>query len=128
MTIQEGRRAEASTWIDASPEDVWRIVANIESLGRYSTETSRTEWLPGSKRHQVGARFRGHNSNDRHEWHTDCAITELTEPIAFAFDVARQMKPAVSPPDGATPSPPKVGARGSLSHSSRQSSMTSRLR
>lgn len=88
MINQEGHSAEASTWIDASPEAVWRSVANIDGLGRYSPETSRTEWLPGSERHEVGARFRGHNSNDRHEWHTDCAITELTEPKAFAFDVA----------------------------------------
>lgn len=89
MTSQEeSHLAEASTWIDASPEAVWRIVANIQNLGRYSPETLRTEWLPGSKRHEVGARFRGHNSNDRHEWHTDCAITEFTAPRAFAFDVA----------------------------------------
>ena len=76
MSIQQGHSVEASTWIGASPEAVWRSVANIESLGRYSPETSRTEWLPGSDRHDVGARFRGFNSNDRNEWHTDCAITE----------------------------------------------------
>lgn len=87
MINQEGYSAEASTWIDASPEAVWRSVANIQGLRRYSPETSRTEWLPGSEGHKIGARFRGYNSNDRHEWHTDCLITEFTEPRAFAFDV-----------------------------------------
>lgn len=87
MTNQEEPSTEASTWIEASPEAVWRRVATIEALGRYSPETYRTEWLPGWQRHEVGARFRGHNSNDRHEWHTDCVISEFTEPEAFAFDV-----------------------------------------
>lgn len=88
MTSQEeGPSAEASTWIDAPPEAVWHRVANIQSLGRHSPETFRTEWLPGSERHEVGARFRGHNSNDRHDWHTDCVISEFTDPKAFAFDV-----------------------------------------
>jgi len=79
---------EASILIDASPADVWQSVANIANLGRYSPETHRVEWLPGSDSHEVGARFRGYNRNDRHEWHTDCEITEFTAPAAFAFDVA----------------------------------------
>lgn len=88
MTIEQTHSAEASTWIDATPKVVWKFVANVQNLGRYSPETSRTEWLPGSTRHEIGAGFRGHNENDRHEWHTDCVITEFTEPMAFAFDVA----------------------------------------
>lgn len=80
--------ARRSIWIDASPETVWEVVANVDNLGRYSPETNRTEWLDASRRHQVGARFRGHNSNDHHAWHTDCTITEFTEPSAFAFDVS----------------------------------------
>ncbi len=80
--------AEASIWIDAPPETVWQRVAMIQHLGRHSPETFETEWLPGSDRHEVGARFRGHNSNGRHDWHTDCVISEYTEPTAFAFDVA----------------------------------------
>jgi hypothetical protein len=80
----------ASIWIDAAPGDVWRRVANIANLGRYSPETTRTAWLPGSDRHEMGARFRGYNRNGRHQWHTDCVITEWTEFVAFAFDVARE--------------------------------------
>ena len=84
---EENHSAEAATWIHATPKAVWRIVASIHNLGRYSPETFATEWLPGSNRHEVGARFRGHNRNDRHEWSTDCAISEFTKPWAFAFDV-----------------------------------------
>ena len=80
--------AEASIWIDASPEVVWESVANIANLGRYSPETSRAEWLPGSVRHEVGARFRGHNDNGHHQWTTDCEISEFTAPASFGFDVS----------------------------------------
>lgn len=80
----------ASIWIAAAPDDVWRVVANIANFGRYSPETTSTDWLPGSDGHELGARFRGHNRNDRHQWHTDCEITEWSEPAAFAFDVAPQ--------------------------------------
>ncbi len=62
-------------------------MATIQNLSRHSPETIRTEWLPGSHRHEVGARFRGHNTNGRHHWHTDCTISEYTRPNAFAFDV-----------------------------------------
>lgn len=80
--------AEASVWIDAAVEAVWARVANIASLGRYSPETTRTEWLPGSTGHEVGARFRGYNANERHQWHTDCTIVGYVEPTEFAFGVA----------------------------------------
>lgn len=80
--------AKASIWIDAPPEAVWRNVANIQSLARHSPETFKTDWLSGSERHEVGAGFRGHNSNGRHNWSTDCVISEFAELHAFAFDVA----------------------------------------
>src|SRR6056297_857150 len=79
--------AEASTSVDAPPEDVWNCVATIQNLSHHSPETIRTEWLSGSQRHEVGARFRGHDTNGRHRWHTDCTISEYTEPTAFAFDL-----------------------------------------
>lgn len=91
MTDRTGTNVtEASIWVDASPAEVWQNVANIANLGRHSPETHRVEWLPGSDGHRVGARFRGYNRNDRHEWHTDCEITEFTAPAEFAFDVAPQ--------------------------------------
>lgn len=78
---------QASIWIDASPDVVWNHVADIATLPHHSPETTRTEWLPGSDRHEVGAAFRGYNSNGNYEWHADCAITEFAELEVFAFSV-----------------------------------------
>jgi len=78
---------QASTWIDAPPETVWEAVANIDHLGRFSPETTGAEWLPPSAAHVVGARFRGHNDNGTHTWHTDCEITDYTPHLVFGFGV-----------------------------------------
>lgn len=78
---------EASIWIDAAVEVVWDAVAKIEFLGRYSPETTGAEWLEPSSAHAVGARFRGHNDNGSHTWHTDCEITDYTPRVVFGFGV-----------------------------------------
>ncbi len=78
---------EASIWIDAAVEVVWDAVASIESLGRYSPETTGAEWLEPSSEHAVGARFRGHNDNGGHKWQTDCEITDYTPQVVFGFGV-----------------------------------------
>lgn len=81
--------AEASVWIDAEPAVVWLSVGNIEGLSTHSPETYKTEWLPGSDSHVVGASFRGHNRNKRAEWHADCVITHFVEASEFGFGVGR---------------------------------------
>jgi Polyketide cyclase / dehydrase and lipid transport len=102
--------AEASVWIDATPEVVWRSMGNIESLSQHSPETIETEWLPGSNSHEVGAAFRGHNRNKRAEWNTDCVITHCTEAEQFGFGVSTDVEGTFStswlytltPEDGGT--------------------------
>lgn len=84
--------AAASIWIDAEPAVVWRSVGNIASLSQHSPETVRTEWLRGSDHHEVGAAFRGHNRNERAEWHTDCVITHFSESSQFGFGVATNVE------------------------------------
>lgn len=66
---------------------MWAAVADIAELGRYSPETTHTEWLPGSDHHSVGAEFRGHNHNGTNGWHSDCVIVAYDEPTTFAFSV-----------------------------------------
>ena len=82
--------AHASIWIDEPTDVVWNVVADIANLGRFSPETVRTEWLPGSEPHTVGARFRGFNNNGSAEWHTDCEITDYTPFELFGFSVGAQ--------------------------------------
>lgn len=89
-SVEDVPTAQASIWIDEPTEVVWNAVADIANLGRYSPETVRTEWLPGSDHHAVGARFRGFNNNGKAEWHTDCEITDYTPSELFGFKVGAQ--------------------------------------
>ncbi|HRW36457.1 MAG TPA: SRPBCC family protein, partial [Aquihabitans sp.] len=46
--------------MDASPADVWALVADVTRIGEFSPETFEAEWLDGATEPAVGARFRGH--------------------------------------------------------------------
>ncbi|HEX4223389.1 MAG TPA: SRPBCC family protein, partial [Pseudonocardiaceae bacterium] len=39
---------QARTWIAASPERVWRIVADVELMPSMSNELQRVEWQDGA--------------------------------------------------------------------------------
>lgn len=75
--------------IDAKPDDIWALVADITNTGRFSPETFEAEWLDGASEPAVGVRFRGHvlrNGRPPAYW-TVCRITECEPGKVFAFDV-----------------------------------------
>ena len=47
--------------IEALPERVYEMVADLPRMGEWSPECQRVEWLEGSNGPSVGARFIGHN-------------------------------------------------------------------
>jgi uncharacterized protein YndB with AHSA1/START domain len=49
------------TVIDAPPEHIYALVADMPRMGEWSPECQRLEWLEGSTGPTVGARFVGHN-------------------------------------------------------------------
>ncbi len=49
------------TVIDASPERVYALVADLPRMGEWSPECQRVEWSNGSGDPVVGATFLGHN-------------------------------------------------------------------
>lgn len=75
--------------IDAPPEQVWDLVADVTKIGRYSPETFEAEWLDGATGPAVGVRFRGHvkrNQKGPTYWAT-CVITECEPNRVFEFTV-----------------------------------------
>jgi uncharacterized protein YndB with AHSA1/START domain len=46
--------------MDATPEQVWALVADVTRIGEFSPETFEAEWLGGATEAAVGAKFRGH--------------------------------------------------------------------
>lgn len=47
--------------IEASPERVYALVADLPRMGEWSPECQRVEWIEGSSEAVEGARFIGHN-------------------------------------------------------------------
>lgn len=78
-------QAEASTFIDASPDRVWRMIADVTRMGEWSPITYRCEWLDGATGPAVGARFKGYNKMAPARWWTICEITECVPGKVFEF-------------------------------------------
>jgi hypothetical protein len=55
------RRDSCSLLIQAPPERIYALVADLPRMGDWSPECRRTEWLDGSTGPVVGATFIGHN-------------------------------------------------------------------
>lgn len=72
--------------VDASPDEVYRVVTDVTSTGERSDECRRAEWLPDSPRAAVvGARFCGHNRSRLARWSRVCEVVEAVPGKAFAF-------------------------------------------
>src|SRR5688572_6042302 len=64
----------AAVHVDASPETVYDLVADITRMHEWSPETYKAEWLGGATAAVAGARFRGWNKAGPIRWFTDPVI------------------------------------------------------
>ena len=72
--------------VDASAQDVYRVVSDVTTTGTRSNECRRVEWLPGGGEGAVvGARFRGHNRSGLARWSRVCEVVEAEPARVFAF-------------------------------------------
>jgi uncharacterized protein YndB with AHSA1/START domain len=80
--------AEVQTWIDAPPDQVWRLVADISLMPELSDELQSVEWVSTDGAPAIGATFRGHSKHDAlGEWSTLCHIVEYEPNRVFAWAV-----------------------------------------
>jgi uncharacterized protein YndB with AHSA1/START domain len=91
-----GLPVEVSIDIDAPPERVYDLVADLPRMGQWSPENTGGRWLDGATQAAPGARFRGTNRRGPLRWYTICTITEAErgkvlawENSAVGFRVAR---------------------------------------
>ena len=73
--------------VDAPAEEVYDLVADLPSMGRWSPECTSAAWLGGATGATVGARFRGWNRRGPIRWFTDCTVVEADRGRALAFEV-----------------------------------------
>jgi uncharacterized protein YndB with AHSA1/START domain len=84
----------ASAVVQAPPEKVWALVADVTRMGEWSPETRSAEWIDGATGPDVGARFKGHNQRGPiAKWTTTCTVIESEPGRVFAFAVGNPEKP-----------------------------------
>lgn len=73
--MASARQGQVEIHTDASPQDVWSLVANLDRMGEWSPECYRVIWLDGAKAPaQVGARFKGKNRWGPVRWSMTCEV------------------------------------------------------
>ena len=74
---KSARSGQVSLHVDAPPEKVWELLADVERMGDWSPECYRVEWLDGARSPAtVGARFKGWNKFGWLKWSMTCKVVE----------------------------------------------------
>jgi uncharacterized protein YndB with AHSA1/START domain len=71
--------------IDAAPERVYELIADVTTTGERSVECRSCEWLPGAPPGTVGSRFRGRNRSGLARWSRVCEVVAAEPGRRFAF-------------------------------------------
>jgi uncharacterized protein YndB with AHSA1/START domain len=100
---------EVETWIDAPPERVWSIVADVELMPTMSNELESVQWCDGATGPAVGHRFVGRSRHDAlGEWATTSHVVECEESRVLGWAVQDPENPTalwrftLEPADGGT--------------------------
>ncbi|MEC8985620.1 MAG: SRPBCC family protein [Actinomycetota bacterium] len=73
--------------IAASPDQIWALVTDLTSMGRWSPENDGGNWTKGATGPALGAKFKGDNSWEGKSWKAPVTITEFEAPTRFAFEM-----------------------------------------
>jgi len=93
MTVH-GMHREASIEINASPEAVYDLVADLPRMGEWSPENIGGEWQGGGIG-KVGDHFLGHNRAGERTWSAPVMVTQAERGRCFAFAVGPDDDPYV---------------------------------
>jgi uncharacterized protein YndB with AHSA1/START domain len=73
--MKSAREGQVELHVDAPPEVVWNVVADLDRMGEWSPECYRVEWLDGAvSPATAGARFKGWNRYGRMRWSVTCEV------------------------------------------------------
>ena len=78
---------EASINVNAPAEAVYRLVADLPSMGKWSPECVRCDWLGGASEAAPGARFKGRNRRGWHRWSTTGTVVAAEPGRELSWDV-----------------------------------------
>jgi uncharacterized protein YndB with AHSA1/START domain len=107
--MPSARQGEVRIHIDATPESVWDLLADVERMGEWSPECYRVEWLDGATSPaKPGARFKGRNRSGRLNWSMKCEIKTAERGRELSWSTVKGDKEVVrwtyrmKPVDGGT--------------------------
>lgn len=80
-------RVETNRRMSATPQAVWEIISDLESMGNLSPENSGGRWEKGVTGVEKGVIFRGKNKNGFRQWSTKVLITECEPPKKLSFSL-----------------------------------------
>jgi hypothetical protein len=81
------KHAEVSETINADPQTVYDLVADLPGMGKLSPENTGGRWVGGASGPAVGAKFRGNNKAGWRRWSTSVEVTAADPGKRFAFHV-----------------------------------------
>ncbi len=79
------KSAHLEVVVDATPDEVWPVVADVTRIGEWSHECHSAEWLDGATGAEVGARFRGANRAGWVRWNRICEFTVVDPPHVLTW-------------------------------------------
>lgn len=83
---QELTNDSVTRYIEASPEALYDVIADVTRTPELSPEVVACEWIDGATAPAVGARFRAKNHSGRGpDWHNTPVVTVAERGREFAF-------------------------------------------
>ncbi len=78
---------EVSIHVDAPPAKVYKLVADLPSMGKWSPECQRCDWLGGATAAAPGVKFKGRNRIGWRRWSTTGTVVAAEPGKELAWDV-----------------------------------------
>ena len=73
--MRSARSGQVAVHIDATPEQVWSVLSDLDRMGEWSPECYKVAWLDGAQSPATpGARFKGWNRYGLLRWSMTCEV------------------------------------------------------
>jgi uncharacterized protein YndB with AHSA1/START domain len=94
--MRSARSGQVRTHIDAAPQEVWALLADLQQMGRWSPECYRVQWLDGASSPATpGARFKGWNQFGWMRWSMTCQVKTAVPGRELAFSTIQRERELV---------------------------------
>ncbi len=83
--MKKGSTSQAQERMDAVPDVVYDLVADVTRMGEWSPECVGCDWIDNANGSVPGARFRGRNRHRLARWSTTSRVVTANRPAEFTF-------------------------------------------